>query len=104
MWNGALVVQPKSAIDVRISTSETLKEPQSPFAKLSSQLNFKMSSCGVDICSCSDDDYGSSNDDDSSKLEDIDEDDESPKTKSHNGTCADAIALARKIQMKSLVE
>ena len=49
-----------------------------------------MSSCGVDICSCSDDDYGSN--DDTSMLEDIDEDDESPNTKNHNGACAEAIA------------
>ena len=61
---------------------------QSPFMKISLNLTFKMSECGVDLCSCSDDEFGSDTDKSSiKKLHEIDEDEEVEEERSHNDTC-----------------
>ena len=62
---------------------------QSPFMKISLNLTFKMSECGVDLCSCSDDEFGSDTEHSPSikKLHEIDEDEEVEEERSHNDTC-----------------
>ena len=70
---------------------------QSIFEKISGKLTFKMSECGLDVCSCSDDEFGSDTDFDGFSptklnLELINENDEREDSKSHNGVCSEAIS------------